>query len=242
MNANGTNQTRLTTNSEFDAVPVFSPDGSKIAFESTRDGNYEIYVMNANGTNQTRLTSNSANDQHPAFSPDGSTIAFDSHRDGNFEIYAINANGVQADLTRNVADDLFPSWQPRPLARTPVLTAYKVVPRSFLATDSGPSVQTSRSGQAKKPGAKVSFTLSETASVLFRVQQRLKGRRGRRLRGSFSFSARRGKNGFRFTGRLRGHKLRPGRYALVATPRASGKTGRPVSKAFRVTGKRHHKP
>ena len=41
----------------------------KIAFLSTRDGNYEIYVMNADGSNQTRLTFNSAGDWWPAWSP-----------------------------------------------------------------------------------------------------------------------------------------------------------------------------
>ena len=43
-----------------DFYPSFSPDGSKIAFSSDRDGNYEIYVMNADGSNQTRLTNNPA--------------------------------------------------------------------------------------------------------------------------------------------------------------------------------------
>ena len=58
MNADGSNQTRLTNNTAFDDGPSFSRDGSKIAFASTRDGNYEIYVMNADGSNQTRLTNN----------------------------------------------------------------------------------------------------------------------------------------------------------------------------------------
>jgi dipeptidyl aminopeptidase/acylaminoacyl peptidase len=52
MNSDGTNQTRLTNNSATDYEPTFSPDGSKIAFTSNRDGNDEIYVMNSDGTNQ----------------------------------------------------------------------------------------------------------------------------------------------------------------------------------------------
>jgi dipeptidyl aminopeptidase/acylaminoacyl peptidase len=62
MDANGSNQTRLTHNSAVDEHPVWSPDGTKIAFTSNRDGNYQIYVMNANGSNQTRLTNDSASD------------------------------------------------------------------------------------------------------------------------------------------------------------------------------------
>ena len=58
--------------------PAWSPDGTKIAFTTDRDGNFEIYVMNADGTGQTRLTNNAAADDEPAWSPDGSKIAFTS--------------------------------------------------------------------------------------------------------------------------------------------------------------------
>jgi Tol biopolymer transport system component len=50
-------------------VPAWSPDGSRIAFESYRDGNFEIYVMNADGSGQTRITNNTANDESPDWSP-----------------------------------------------------------------------------------------------------------------------------------------------------------------------------
>src|SRR5918994_7202728 len=76
MNADGTNQTRLTFNAFDDGDPAWSPDGQKIAFASDRDGNLEIYVMNKNGSNQTRLTNNSAADFSPAWSPDGTKIVF----------------------------------------------------------------------------------------------------------------------------------------------------------------------
>ena len=67
-------------------MPTWSPDGSKIAFHSTRDGNNEIYVMNADGSGQTRLTNNPAAGLLPAWSPDGIKIAFTSIRGGNQEI------------------------------------------------------------------------------------------------------------------------------------------------------------
>jgi WD40 repeat protein len=50
-------------------MPTWSPDGRRIAFASTRDGNWEIYVMNADGSEQTRLTNNPAADYGPAWRP-----------------------------------------------------------------------------------------------------------------------------------------------------------------------------
>jgi Tol biopolymer transport system component len=84
-----------------------------IAFTSTRDSNYEIYVMNADGTAQTRLTYKMTVDEYPAWSPDGSKIAFDSNRYGNYEILVMNANGtMQANLTKNPGADYLPTWSP----------------------------------------------------------------------------------------------------------------------------------
>ena len=67
MDADGTHQTRLTYMSRTDDYPVWSPDGTRIAFYSNRDGNDEIYVMNTDGTDQTRLTDNPAADSSPAW-------------------------------------------------------------------------------------------------------------------------------------------------------------------------------
>jgi hypothetical protein len=111
MNADGTNQTRLTFNPAQDNFPALSPDGSKIVFASNRDGNEEVYVMNSDGTGQTRLTNSTADDASPSFSPDGSKITFHSFRDGNVEVYTMNVEGTsQTDITNNPASDSGPSW------------------------------------------------------------------------------------------------------------------------------------
>ena len=67
MNADGSGQTNVTNNSAFDQDPSWSPDGTKIAFTSGRDGNGDIYVMNADGSNQTRLTDAPRTDAHPSW-------------------------------------------------------------------------------------------------------------------------------------------------------------------------------
>ena len=70
MDPDGSNLTRLTNDSAIDAASVCSPDGTKIAFMSLRDGEFEIYIMDADGTNQTRITNNPAVDGEPSWYAD----------------------------------------------------------------------------------------------------------------------------------------------------------------------------
>jgi len=86
----------------------------KIAFQTNRDGNPEIYIMNSNGSNQTNLTNNSTGNWHPSISPNGDKIAFVqvSPDTGLADIYIMNVDGSnQTRLTynKNVVD-WYPSW------------------------------------------------------------------------------------------------------------------------------------
>ena len=104
---------RLTNNNAMDCEPVWSPDGSKVAFWSNRDGGQEVYVMDANGSNVKRLTNNLSDDVNPSWSPDGFKILFESERDGNRELYVMDADGGnQIRLTRNNAVDSTATWSP----------------------------------------------------------------------------------------------------------------------------------
>lgn len=113
MNADGSEQQRLTDTPAAEHHPVWSPNGSQIAFVSERDGNQEIYVMNADGSNPQRLTNNPAEDMRPSWSPGGKQMAFNSTRDGNWDIYVMQADGnEQRPLTTSPAWEFFPTWSP----------------------------------------------------------------------------------------------------------------------------------
>jgi len=79
MEANGAGVLNLTNDPADDGDPSWSPDGTRIAFRSSRDGDpgsSRIYVMNADGSGVTRLSSDAWDaDAEPAWSPDGTMLA-----------------------------------------------------------------------------------------------------------------------------------------------------------------------
>jgi hypothetical protein len=124
-------------------------------------------------------------------------------------------------------------------------------PSAFAAAPSGPSALAAK----RRYGTKVGYTLNGAASVTFTVVQAQPGRQAKggrcvkptkanrnarrctrlvALPGSFRRAGGTGANSFRFTGRLAGHKLKPGAYQLVATPKAGATTGRAASAPFRI--------
>jgi Tol biopolymer transport system component len=121
MNADGTGIVQLTHNDVFDSAPAFSPDGTKLAFESARDSGdalvLDIYVMDADGSDARRLTADPAHDEAPIWSPDGTKIAFTSERGGSSDVWAMNADGSGLRrLTDDPSRDESPDWQAIPFA------------------------------------------------------------------------------------------------------------------------------
>jgi Tol biopolymer transport system component len=86
----GGNPQRLTMH-ESDTAPAGSQ--KRVAFMSSRDGNWEVYVVNMDGSGLKRLTNNSAQDGLPTWSPDGKSIAFVSKRDGAWAVWVMGADG-----------------------------------------------------------------------------------------------------------------------------------------------------
>jgi len=96
--------------------PAWSPDGTKLAFASKADNNYDIYVMDRDGANLLRLTTNKADDVEPCWSPDGRYVAFVSNRSSgrgrpDFNIWVIRADGSSpTQMTIQKGYDGGPAW------------------------------------------------------------------------------------------------------------------------------------
>lgn len=89
-----------------DFMPVWSPDGKKIAFASDRYGNYDVFIMNSDGSGLKRLTYHSSSDRPYSFSKDGQSVLFSSTRLDNAqsvyfpyrglpEAYSVSINGSE---------------------------------------------------------------------------------------------------------------------------------------------------
>lgn len=100
-----------STRSELNAQ--FSPDGSRMVFESMRSGTQEIWTADQDGRNALQITSfNGRLGGTPAWSPDGQSIAFDlRNEEGRGDVYVVPARGgAPVRLTDDPADDLVPTW------------------------------------------------------------------------------------------------------------------------------------
>jgi len=143
INADGSGVVRLTANDANDSNPNWS-SAAKIAFQTDRDGDEEIYVMNAgDGGGQTNVSNSPEFDVDPFGSSDGSKVAFASTRTGSeFEILLANADGSgPTRLTNNPGNDIQPAFQtqgtiPGPSASTLQFSAiaYAVSENAILAT------------------------------------------------------------------------------------------------------------
>src|SRR5262249_8533147 len=98
----------VTSSTRIEGAPRFSPDGTKIAYQSGRSGEPEIWVSDPDGANAIQLTSLRADDpEMPSWSPDGRTIAFSGG--GAFQIISA-AGGQPRALSSDLGAFNGPSW------------------------------------------------------------------------------------------------------------------------------------
>lgn len=103
---------QLTSDPADDCQPAFSPDGKRIAFCSTRSGNWDLYLMDLDGKAIEQLTSGQAQDMHPSFSPDGSRLVYCSlsPRSDQWELWILNLATRERKM---IGQGLFPTFCPR---------------------------------------------------------------------------------------------------------------------------------
>jgi Tol biopolymer transport system component/predicted Ser/Thr protein kinase len=101
---------QLIASTRLDNNAQYSHDGKRIAFESNRSGNTEVWLCEADGLNPVQIVAIGRSGS-PRWSPDGQRIAFDSNVDGHWQIYAVSAHGGRPQrMTKSLANDVRPSW------------------------------------------------------------------------------------------------------------------------------------
>ncbi len=103
---------RMFASTKGEFAQQYSPDGTKVAFESRRGGNLEIWVCDSNGQGCAQLTTMASSASGvPTWSPDGKQVAFYSNAQGNPQIFVIpSEGGATRRLTSLTAGAMFPRW------------------------------------------------------------------------------------------------------------------------------------
>lgn len=103
---------KLLPSTRMQSGPQFSPDGTRIAFESTRSGAYEIWVCQSDGTGLIQVTNFGPSEAGtPRWSPDGQQIVFDGFPDESADVYVVDSQGgAPRKLTKESSNENVPSW------------------------------------------------------------------------------------------------------------------------------------
>ncbi len=114
VKTDGTLSRRLTNSRSIDISPTFSPDGSKMAFVSSRNGLPQIFVQDLQSGQVKRLTFSGRYNTQPSWSPAGDKIAYTTwEKNGEINIFTINTDGSGLiQLTRKCGENKSPSWSP----------------------------------------------------------------------------------------------------------------------------------
>ena len=110
MRPDGGNPHAITQKDDID--PTWSPDGSMIAFASSRSGKRQLYVMEKNGSDIRQITDLNDMGGRSTWSPDGKWLAFYRGPAGDHNIYIVNVETGEVNRLTNGGDNLGPSWSP----------------------------------------------------------------------------------------------------------------------------------
>lgn len=116
MNADGSNQKRITFSGKYNSTPAWSPDGNRLVFAGWDDDHYDIFTMNADGSDMVRITSARkangkwAQNESPVYSPDGRLLLYTSDRSGSHQLYISNLDGSEE---RRITNDSYNYYKPK---------------------------------------------------------------------------------------------------------------------------------
>lgn len=148
----------------------FSPDGTRIAFSSSRDGNFEIYTVRTDGTDLRRLTFHASDDNAPTWSPNGQQIAFTSDRSGQNALYLMSADGGPVTRLPTGGGKIDrPTWSPAPfnyIAYTQEIPGGNHVRKIELGSNTVTTLTTAMVGTNESPavapnGRHIAFTTTQ---------------------------------------------------------------------------------
>lgn len=108
--------TRLTGDQYDDITPAVSPDGTRIAFSSRRNGYWNLHLLHLSNGSVQPLTDSFAYEGSPSWSPDGKWLAYETYLDNNLEIMILSVEDPQSPpirITNHQAADYAPAWSPR---------------------------------------------------------------------------------------------------------------------------------
>lgn len=102
---------QVTADGSSSVRPSWSPDGTRIAFQTSQDNAYKVYTMAADGSDRRLVSQGTVDDRHPTWSPDGVMLAIDTGTELKREIAIVDlATAARSQITNLGAFASFPAW------------------------------------------------------------------------------------------------------------------------------------
>ena len=153
MDYDGSNQKQITNVSTMALSPHVSPDGSRVAFASVSNNEWQILMYSLELNRMVSFPRYQGANLSPAWSSDGKLLAFSSSRSGDAEIYSVDvAGGDLRRLTNSKGPDVSPTWNPKTNAQIAFVSGRTGLPQIYtMASDGSNVVRVTDQGYAVSP-------------------------------------------------------------------------------------------